>query len=91
MVGRWNSLAEVAKLGQRRWDEVPVLSGSQVQILPSAPRTFRIPEDVVCLNFLYSVYLVLFAAHEWLCDLFVRTLFDGWGMESSKARPGPRT
>ena len=29
--------AEVAKLGQRRWDEVPVLNGSQVQILPSAP------------------------------------------------------
>ena len=32
-----SALAEVAKLGQRRWDEVPVLSGSQVQILPSAP------------------------------------------------------
>ena len=29
--------AGVAKLGQRRWDEVPVLNGSQVQILPSAP------------------------------------------------------
>ena len=29
--------AGVAKLGQRRWDEVPVLSGSQVQILPPAP------------------------------------------------------
>ena len=37
MVGRWITLAEVAKLGQRRWDEVPVLSGSQVQILPPAP------------------------------------------------------
>ena len=40
MVGRWNTLAGVAKLGQRRWDEVPVLSGSQVQILPSAPLNF---------------------------------------------------
>ena len=28
--------AGVAKLGQRRWDEVPVLNGSQVRILPSA-------------------------------------------------------
>ena len=28
--------AGVAKLGQRRWDEVPVLTGSQVQILPPA-------------------------------------------------------
>ena len=31
--------AGVAKLGQRRWDEVPVLNGSQVQILPSALST----------------------------------------------------
>ena len=29
--------AGVAQLGQRRWDEVPVRNGSQVQILPSAP------------------------------------------------------
>tara|TARA_B100000405_G_scaffold143282_1_gene100250 strand:- start:2309 stop:2488 length:180 start_codon:yes stop_codon:yes gene_type:complete len=29
--------AGVAKLGQRRWDEVPVSMSSQVQILPSAP------------------------------------------------------
>jgi hypothetical protein len=28
--------AEVAQLGQRRWDEVPVHTVSQVQILPSA-------------------------------------------------------
>ena len=28
--------AGVAQLGQRRWDEVPVRNGSQVQILPSA-------------------------------------------------------
>ena len=28
--------AGVAQLGQRRWDEVPVHIGSQVQILPSA-------------------------------------------------------
>ena len=32
---RWFE-AGVAKLGQRRWDEVPVLNGSQVRILPSA-------------------------------------------------------
>ena len=44
MVVRWSALAEVAKLGQRRWDEVPVLSGSQVQILPSAPSPFRLME-----------------------------------------------
>ncbi len=44
MVGRWIAIAEVAKLGQRRWDEVPVLSGSQVQILPSAPYVFRLPD-----------------------------------------------
>ena len=30
--------AGVAKLGQRRWDEVPVSMSSQVQILPSAPK-----------------------------------------------------
>ena len=29
--------AGVAELGQRRWDEVPVRNGSQVQILPPAP------------------------------------------------------
>ena len=29
--------AGVAQLGQRRWDEVPVRNGSQVQILPPAP------------------------------------------------------
>ena len=29
--------AGVAKLGQRRWDEVPVSMSSQVRILPSAP------------------------------------------------------
>lgn len=34
--------AGVAKLGQRRWDEVPVLNGSQVQILPPAPILFRL-------------------------------------------------
>ena len=32
-------VAGVAQLGQRRWDEVPVRNGSQVQILPSAPFT----------------------------------------------------
>ena len=32
--------AGVAQLGQRRWDEVPVRNGSQVQILPSAPQTY---------------------------------------------------
>ena len=31
-----NLAAGVAQLGQRRWDEVPVRNGSQVQILPSA-------------------------------------------------------
>ena len=35
-VGRRAAYAEVAKLGQRRWDEVPVHTGSQVRILPSA-------------------------------------------------------
>ena len=35
--------AGVAKLGQRRWDEVPVLSGSQVQILPPALLTHYSP------------------------------------------------
>ena len=82
MVGRWIPLAEVAKLGQRRWDEVPVLSGSQVQILPSAPQYFRIPEVFIAECFLFSVYGVLFGAREWLCGLLVRTLFDGPGMES---------
>ena len=50
MVGRWIALAEVAKLGQRRWDEVPVLSGSQVQILPSAPPYFRLMEEFFGIN-----------------------------------------
>ena len=36
MLARWFA-AGVAKLGQRRWDEVPVLNGSQVRILPPAP------------------------------------------------------
>ena len=36
MLARWTT-AGVAKLGQRRWDEVPVLNGSQVRILPPAP------------------------------------------------------
>jgi hypothetical protein len=31
--------AGVAKLGQRRWDEVPVSMSSQVRILPSALST----------------------------------------------------
>ncbi len=38
---RWFE-AGVAKLGQRRWDEVPVLNGSQVRILPSALSTILI-------------------------------------------------
>ena len=40
MLARWFA-AGVAKLGQRRWDEVPVLNGSQVRILPPAPLTQR--------------------------------------------------
>ena len=32
--------AGVAKLGQRRWDEVPVSMSSQVRILPSASFLF---------------------------------------------------
>ena len=50
MVGRWIALAEVAKLGQRRWDEVPVLSGSQVQILPSAPPSFHSTEELLSIT-----------------------------------------
>ena len=77
MVGRWIALAEVAKLGQRRWDEVPVLSGSQVQILPSAPQYFQIVEGYLVVLCRYSALFVQFAARQWLCGLLVRTLFDG--------------
>ena len=38
--------AGVAKLGQRRWDEVPVSMSSQVQILPSAPLIERFEPDL---------------------------------------------
>ena len=44
MIYRWLAAslnAGVAKLGQRRWDEVPVLNGSQVRILPPAPKLSR--------------------------------------------------
>ena len=37
-LGRAKVGAGVAQLGQRRWDEVPVRNGSQVQILPPAPK-----------------------------------------------------
>ena len=40
MLARWIT-AGVAKLGQRRWDEVPVLNGSQVRILPPAPKLIQ--------------------------------------------------
>ena len=42
--------AGVAKLGQRRWDEVPVSMSSQVQILPSAPPTILKSKGTLCLG-----------------------------------------
>ena len=42
--------AGVAKLGQRRWDEVPVSMSSQVRILPSALQHQNHPLVMVCLH-----------------------------------------
>ena len=42
--------AGVAQLGQRRWDEVPVRNGSQVRILPPAPRSLNCLAEVGIIN-----------------------------------------
>ena len=70
MVGRWIALAEVAKLGQRRWDEVPVLSGSQVQILPSAPN--------VCGGVTVPNLGCQLPDSEGICGRFKPALDNGW-------------